>query len=93
MKWLKSFKWFKFKHKINCRLPNYHPETGQRLSWDISIFWPNCGYNTTTGQQIKKGFPHLTIEQRSPMCLSDNRAYVYNWKKQRIERISGACWQ
>jgi len=86
-------RWIKFKEKILSQLPNYHPVSGQRLNWAVSIIKRNIDkFDENTGKQVG-GYPVLCIHQKYPSGgATDIRIYRYNWKKKKIESLPGAQW-
>ena len=88
----KILKLAKFKNKVRKQLPNFHSETGQRLDWDISIYYKNIKYCEGNGKVIK-GYPFLIINQKAPSgMIVDNRAFTFDWKKREL-KATRAIWQ
>jgi hypothetical protein len=88
-RWLK---WRRFSNRIRSQLPRYHPNTGQKLNWEIYFVYREVKYNTQTGQAMTSGFPQLRIRQMSPGgILIDHRVYEFNWCKKKIEKTK-AIW-
>lgn len=88
------FRYLRFQRRISQRLPEYHPQTGQRLRWSISIRYTNItGYDQKTGKHIG-GYPILVIEQSSPTGqVIDTNVYEYDWKAKAIIEVVNRVWQ
>ena len=73
--------------KIRARLPNYHSESGQRMSWGIEPgYYRDIAYDPVTGKTIRKRFvPRPRIRQRAPRMIIDQNVYNYCWYRQSIE--------
>ncbi len=80
------------KRKIHNELPNYHPQTGQHLEWEIFISPDVKGYNSDNGKPIYKGKPKIKITQKTPKQLCDRNVYYYDWKSKRIVQRVGMSW-
>lgn len=80
--------------KIRSQLPNYHPETGEPLDWNIYLGkWKGDGYDNKTGELLNARFsPTIEITQRRPSCLTGHHVYRYNWGSRKIETIKNARW-
>jgi hypothetical protein len=87
-------RYLRFQRRISQRLPEYHPQTGQRLHWSVSISYTNIeGYDQKTGKRIG-GYPMLVIVQRSPTGNSiDPNVYEYDWKAKAIIKVANGVWQ
>lgn len=87
--------WLKYRRivrKIMSRLPVCHPETGQRIRWNISVCRECLQYDEFTGECVLRGPIRVLISQQQPACLIDSRVYRFNWNERKIERVPGGRW-
>ena len=87
-------RWNAFEKKIfeKHQLPKYHPITGGKLDWYISI-QSSVVYNETTGEPIQKGLATFKIKQRCPRSLRDHNVYEYNRHTKRIFQLKWLRWE
>lgn len=79
---INCWKAIKFRVKMYNMLPKYHPETGERLFWDIFIYRKNVkGYDMNTGKHIG-GF--YTMEITHEARRTSGSEYMYDWHKKKI---------
>ena len=86
-------KHWKLLNKIESQLPRYHPETGERLNWDVELgHYKNLRFDSRTGKPTERVFvPKIRIEQTAPnRCGSP--VYYFDWYKKEIVARQGCKW-
>jgi hypothetical protein len=78
--------------KIHERLPKFHPESGQPLNWNISIYRSGGKYDMQTGEYIG-GKLRISIEQHNDGIFIDDRVFSYDWKEKRLYHQSSCYWR
>jgi hypothetical protein len=78
--------------KIRKQLPNFHPESGQPLNWDIVIYRSGGRYDIQTGEYLN-GRLKISITQHNDSIFIDDRVFSYDWKKKELYHQSSCYWR
>ena len=79
--------------KIRAKLPNYDPDSGQKLDWSISFYKTGTGYDPKTGELLDSCYyPKISIKQRPPNgYMTARTCFGFNWSKKELKKLP-ASW-
>lgn len=91
----KFIRYRKFIRKVKDQLPDYHPQFGSHLEWNVYLVKTVLSYDTKTGKPIySEKLPKLVIRQRCPSAYArDLDVYGFNWKQRRLYTVPNKEWR
>jgi hypothetical protein len=81
---------------VRSQLPDYHPDFGTPLEWEVHLYRKVSKYDTKTGRPLvfSHYIPKLAIRQKSPSFRThDDSVYVFDWKKKVFYSERGMKWR